>query len=128
MHIDESTIPDRTPPPSSPATQTANLIKRSGTLATSIFKTLAPNQAYEPMYVKARAEADHAEHTYRVAVRKLDRERLSVEEKIEDTLKLLQRWESDRLRAAKTGALLTPSVHPHSTASLTLDFNFGDSI
>lgn len=61
------------------------------------------------MYVKARGEADHAEQIYRVAVRKLDRERLSVEEKIEDTLKLLQRWESDRLRAAKTGALLAPT-------------------
>jgi len=35
----------------------------------------------------------------------LDRQRLGLEEKIEDTLKTLQRWETERLRAVKTALL-----------------------
>ncbi|KDQ13101.1 hypothetical protein BOTBODRAFT_112050 [Botryobasidium botryosum FD-172 SS1] len=99
LHVDDS---ERAASPAPPSPVAANLLKRSGTLANYIAKTLSPNTANEPMYVKARAEADTAEHTYRIAVRKLDRERLSVEQKIEETLKLLQRWELDRLKAAKT--------------------------
>ena len=39
---------------------------------------------------------------YRIAVRKLDRQRLGLEERIEDVLKKLQRWEAERLQAVKT--------------------------
>jgi len=35
-------------------------------------------------------------------VRKLDRQRLGLEERVEETLKSLQKWELDRLRAVKT--------------------------
>ena len=35
-------------------------------------------------------------------MRKLDRQRLGLEEHIEDALKNLQRWEADRLQSVKT--------------------------
>ena len=57
----------------------------------------------QPAYIRARQEAEEADKEYRVAVRKLDRQRLGLEERIEDTLKTLQRWETERLRAVKTG-------------------------
>jgi hypothetical protein len=38
-----------------------------------------------------RLDADAADREYRIAVRKLDRQRLGLEERIEDTLKVLQR-------------------------------------
>lgn len=56
----------------------------------------------EPIHVRARAEANAADAAYRSAVRKLDRQRLGLEERVEETLKLLQKWELDRLRAVKT--------------------------
>jgi hypothetical protein len=59
----------------------------------------------QPPYVQARLAADEADHEYRVAVRRLDRQRLGLEERIEDALKALQRWEGDRLRAAKSALL-----------------------
>lgn len=81
-----------------------NLIKRTGTFVNLVTKALN-NQANnsEPGYVKARHDAENADKTYRVAVRKLDRQRLGLEERIEDTLKMMQRWEVERLRAVKTG-------------------------
>lgn len=57
----------------------------------------------EPAYLKLRHEAEQADDVYRLAVRKLDRQRLGLEERLEDTLKTLQRWETERLRAVKTG-------------------------
>lgn len=57
--------------------------------------------------MKTRHEAEEADKAYRVAVRQLDRQRLSIEERLEDTLKTLQRWEIERLRAVKTGKLYT---------------------
>jgi len=68
----------------------------------------------EPFYIRARREANEAEKIYRVAVRKLDRQRLGLEEKVEDTLKVLQRWETERLRAVKTGLSLSSSVNMSS--------------
>lgn len=52
--------------------------------------------------MRARREAEEADRAYRIAVRKLDRQRLNLEEHIEEALKTLQRWETDRLRAVKT--------------------------
>jgi hypothetical protein len=52
--------------------------------------------------VRARVESDAADREYRIAVRKLDRQRLGLEERIEDALKVLQRWETERLHAVKT--------------------------
>lgn len=72
-----------------------------------VSKALTTNANGEPAYVRARQEAEEADHNYRVAVRKLDRQRLGLEERIEETLKLLQRWESERLRAVKTGVYST---------------------
>jgi hypothetical protein len=83
--------------------QTAdNLLKRSGTFANLVQRAMASNNNQEPPYVKARHEADEADREYRIGVRKLDRQRLGLEERIEETLKTLQRWEADRLRAVKT--------------------------
>jgi len=68
-----------------------------------VSKALAANNSNEPVWVRARKEAEEADKTYRIAVRKLDRQRLGLEERLEDTLKTLQRWEMERLRAVKTG-------------------------
>ncbi|KAJ3551510.1 hypothetical protein NP233_g13067 [Leucocoprinus birnbaumii] len=78
------------------------IVKRTGAFVNLVSKALATNGSGEPAYVRARQEAEEANRAYRVAVRKLDRQRLGLEEKIEETLKLLQRWESERLRAVKT--------------------------
>jgi hypothetical protein len=61
----------------------------------------------QPPHLRARQEAQEADIAYRTAVRRADRERLSLEDRIEETLKLLQRWEMDRLRAVKDGKQLT---------------------
>ncbi|EGN96599.1 hypothetical protein SERLA73DRAFT_170049 [Serpula lacrymans var. lacrymans S7.3] len=81
-----------------------NLLKRSNTLVNVVAKALNNNTngQSEPAYVRLRREADDADKTYRVAVRKLDRQRLGLEERIEEVLKTLQRWEAERLRAVKT--------------------------
>lgn len=57
----------------------------------------------EPAYMKLRHEADEADRAYRLAVRKLDRRRLGLEERLEDALKSLQRSEVERLEAVKIG-------------------------
>ncbi|TBU60977.1 hypothetical protein BD310DRAFT_874563 [Dichomitus squalens] len=77
-----------------------NVVNRTGGLASLVSKAFAGNG--EPAHVRARREADNADKEYRVAVRKLDRQRLGLEERIEETLKILQKWELDRLRAVKT--------------------------
>lgn len=84
--------------------QPDTLIKRTNTFVNLVSKALS-NQNAQPAYIKARNEAEEADHVFRVATRKLDRQRLGLEERIEDTLKLLQRWEMERLRAVKTGKL-----------------------
>ena len=67
-----------------------------------IQKALTTNASTEPLHVRARLEAEAADREYRIAVRKLDRQRLGLEERIEDTLRVLQRWEVERLQAVKT--------------------------
>jgi hypothetical protein len=64
----------------------------------------------QPPHLRARQEAREADITYRTAVRRADRERLALEDRIEETLKLLQRWEMDRLRAVKDGKPLDPKI------------------
>ncbi len=81
-----------------------NVVKRTSNFASLVTKALNNNPNGEAPYVKARREAEAADQEYRVAIRKLDRQRLGLEERIEDTLKTLQKWELDRLRAVKTGA------------------------
>lgn len=81
-------------------------MKRSNTLVNVVAKALANNQS-EPAHIKARNEAEEADKAFRVAIRRLDRQRLGVEEKIEETLKTLQRWETERLRAVKTGTFFS---------------------
>lgn len=80
--------------------------KRTATFANLVTKALNTNPTGEAPYVKARREAEIADREYRIAVRKLDRQRLGLEERIEDTLKSLQKWELERLRAVKTGTPL----------------------
>ncbi|PVG03325.1 hypothetical protein CPB86DRAFT_724005 [Serendipita vermifera] len=77
-----------------------NLLKRSNTLANFVMKQIKSGPA-QPPHVRAREEAIEADDTYREAVRRLDRQRLALEDRIEESLKLLQRWELDRLRAIK---------------------------
>jgi hypothetical protein len=79
-----------------------NLLKRSNTLFNVVSQALAPNPNAEPLHVRTRVEADAADREYRVAVRKLDRQRLGLEERIEDALRVLQRWETERLQAVKS--------------------------
>lgn len=83
--------------------QPEKLIKRTGNFVNLVSKALNNASNGEPAYIKARHEAEDADKIYRVAVRKLDRQRLGLEERLEDTLKTLQRWETERLRAVKTG-------------------------
>jgi len=82
-------------------TPAGNLIKRSNNFLNVVSKALAANPNTDPPFVRARLDADAADREYRIAVRKLDRQRLGLEERIEDTLKLLQRWETERLYAVK---------------------------
>jgi hypothetical protein len=94
-------------PPLSPTTlapAAGNFIKRSNGFLNVVSKALTTNSSAsaEPPHVRARLEADDADREYRVGVRKLDRQRLGLEERIEDTLRSLQRWETERLRAVKT--------------------------
>jgi hypothetical protein len=78
-----------------------------------VTKALNSNAQTEPAHIRLRGEAEEADKIYRVAVRKLDRQRLGLEERIEETLKTLQRGEMERLRAVKTGKPLwiTPQGH-----------------
>ncbi|EJD07412.1 uncharacterized protein FOMMEDRAFT_100626 [Fomitiporia mediterranea MF3/22] len=104
-----------------------NLVKRSNNFVNIVSKAINEQRHSEPFYVRARAEANAADNAYRGAVRKLDRQRLGLEERLEDTLKTLQKWETDRLRAVKTVLLqyqgtlanlpnaLQPSVDRSST-------------
>jgi len=99
--------PSKDEPPLSPTTlapAAGNFIKRSNGFLNVVSKALAANSSAsaEPPHVRARLEADDADREYRVGVHKLDRQRLGIEERIEDTLRLLQRWETERLRAVKT--------------------------
>ncbi|KAI6023560.1 hypothetical protein BKA83DRAFT_4261276 [Pisolithus microcarpus] len=79
-----------------------NLLKRSNNLVNVVTKALNATSQNEPAYVRLRQEAEEADKMYRVAVRKLDRQRLGLEERIEEVLKALQRGEAERLRAVKT--------------------------
>ncbi|KAG6869236.1 hypothetical protein C0993_009100 [Termitomyces sp. T159_Od127] len=85
------------------AKQAEAVIKRTGgNFVNLVSKVLRNTNNGEPAYMKARHEADIADNTYRKAVRKLDRHRLTLEERLEEALKLLQRLEMERLRAVKT--------------------------
>ncbi|KAF7965016.1 hypothetical protein HWV62_1048, partial [Athelia sp. TMB] len=108
FELDAPRAPSAGSVPPSPAKALAPLagsfMKRSGTLAGVVAKALQTNGSApgEPAYVRARREAEEADQAYRVAVRRLDRQRLHAEEKVEETLKVLQKWETERLRAVKT--------------------------
>ncbi|KAI0766927.1 hypothetical protein BD413DRAFT_480506 [Trametes elegans] len=77
-----------------------NVVGRTAGFANLVTKAFATSG--EPPHVRARREAEVADKEYRIAIRKLDRQRLGLEERIEDGLKTLQKWELDRLRAVKT--------------------------
>jgi hypothetical protein len=79
----------------------SNLIKRSNNFLSVVSKALAANANTEPPVVRTRLDAEAADREYRIAVRKLDRQRLGLEERVEDTLRLLQRWEMERLYSVK---------------------------
>ena len=96
---DEYTL---TPVPQSPLA--TSLVQRSNTLSGFISKRL--NNSSVPAHIRLRAEAEVADAKYRDAVHTLDKQRLSLEDRVEGTLKLWNRWELDRLRAVKTGGYL----------------------
>ncbi|KAL4243387.1 hypothetical protein ABKN59_011332 [Abortiporus biennis] len=79
-----------------------NVAKKTSGFASLVQKALAANPNAEPPFIRLRREAENADNDYRLAIRQLDRQRLGLEERIEDTLKSLQKWELDRLRAVKT--------------------------
>jgi hypothetical protein len=98
---------DADPKASSPskntrALQPETIRKQTATFTNFVSKALSAGQA-EPAHVRARRESEEADQAYRLSVRKLDRQRLRLEEGIEETLKTLQKWEVERLRAVKTG-------------------------
>ena len=86
-------------------------MKRSKTFFSAVQQAVAGEKSVEPLFILRRREAETAEKEYQLAVRKLDRQRLALEERIDDTLKLLQRWESERFRALKTGGFAPHSHH-----------------
>ncbi|KII87448.1 hypothetical protein PLICRDRAFT_142731 [Plicaturopsis crispa FD-325 SS-3] len=99
----EGKNPEVTSPTKALAPVTDNLIKRSGTFVSLVSKAISnANAPSQPAYIRARLEAEAADKAYRIAVRKLDRQRLGLEERIQEALKALQRWETERLRAVKT--------------------------
>lgn len=79
-----------------------NLVKRSNTFVSLVSKAINANSSSEPTHIRLRADAEAADKEYRVGVRRLDRQRLGLEERIEETLKAAQRWELERLQAVKT--------------------------
>lgn len=108
---------------------TDNLLKRTGTLYSLVSKALnTSSSSSEPAHIRARQEANEADNAYRLAVRRLDRHRLALEERIEEALKVLQRWEIERLRAVKTVLLqyhgtlsnLPKSLEPSMERTTTL--------
>lgn len=72
-------------------------------LVKAVQNATAPGPPEELPYIKARREAGAADQGYRKAIKQLDQHRCAVEERIDETLKALQRWELDRLKAVKTG-------------------------
>ncbi|KAG9293862.1 hypothetical protein G9A89_019200 [Geosiphon pyriformis] len=56
----------------------------------------------EPFAKRARKEADEADEAYRHAVRKVDRTRLALEERLIDHMNFLERAELERLTATKS--------------------------
>ena len=89
------------------ASAAATGLKRSNTMVNYIVKAVqnatAPANPDDSPYAKARREAAAADMEYRKATRSLDRHRCVVEERVEECLKALQRWETDRLKAVQTG-------------------------
>lgn len=98
------------PHDSAPAGTTKPLIEREAIMKTTnnfvslVKKAIEVNldSSSPSAHFRARQEADQADQAYRVAARALDRQRLGLEDRIEECLKLMQRWESERLRAVKT--------------------------
>ena len=84
------------------------IAKTSGTFVDIVSKAWGTNA--EPPFIRRRREATNAEADYRKAIRALDRHRLKLEERIEELLKALQTWESDRLHAVKSGARVIYSI------------------
>lgn len=99
------------------------MLKRTNNFVSLVSKALQVNSNGEPPHIRLRQEAEDADTTYRVAVRRLDRQRLGLEERIEDTLKKLQRWELERLRAVKTGTFEYISLEHSLTGILQLCFS-----
>ena len=77
------------------------IAKTSGTFVDIVSKACGSNA--EPPFIRSRREATTVETDYRKAVRALDHHRLKLEERIEELLKALQSWESDKLLAVKSG-------------------------
>ncbi|KIY52956.1 hypothetical protein FISHEDRAFT_63600 [Fistulina hepatica ATCC 64428] len=80
------------------AKRTNNLVN----IVSQAMSSLNTGAGHELPHVRARQEAVEADKAYRIAVRKLDRQRLGLEEHLEEAYKVLQRWEIERLRAVKT--------------------------
>ncbi|EEB88730.1 hypothetical protein MPER_13262, partial [Moniliophthora perniciosa FA553] len=107
--------------------QPQNILKSTNNFVSLVSKALVTNPNGQPAFLKARQDAEEADKAYRIAVRQLDRRRLNLEERLEESFKTLQRWETERLRAVKTVLLqyqgtlanlpksLEPSIERQST-------------
>ncbi|KAF9266919.1 hypothetical protein L218DRAFT_1074764 [Marasmius fiardii PR-910] len=103
--------------------QTGEILKRTNNFVNLVSKALAANPTNEPAFVRARHEAEEADKAYRIAVRQLDRRRLHLEEKLEESFKTLQRWEIERLRAIKTVLLQFQGTLANLPKSLESSFD-----
>lgn len=90
--------------PAAPATDQAKAVL---SVASSVMRNYLGSNAgavtEEPPLVIARREAKIADEEYRAAVEQLDLIRLRLEETIERGLRQWEKWERERLNAAKTG-------------------------
>ncbi|KDQ61776.1 hypothetical protein JAAARDRAFT_123616 [Jaapia argillacea MUCL 33604] len=114
-----------------------NLLKRSGTFVNLVQRAITNSSSTllastgagaEPPFVKLKAEAEAAEKGYRVGVRRLDRQRLGLEEMVEETLKGLQRMEGDRLRAVKTVLLQYQGTLSNLPQSLSTSLELSSTV
>jgi hypothetical protein len=68
------------------------------------FLTLSPRRSpltQAPLLVRTRLEAEAVDRKYRNTVHRFDRQGLGLEERIEDTRRVLQRWQTQHLQALK---------------------------
>ena len=100
--------------PTRPSPIAGSLTQCSNTFLSVFSKVLTASSSGEPLRVRARHGAGMADGEHRIAVRsKPDRQRLGLEERSEDTLRVPQRREAGHLQAVKTVPLQFYGTFPN---------------